>query len=179
MKPHCILNHFNNHTYTMLQDFVRHFHVLLPRGTSPTKSGIREFFRRIHLPPAGYQVGNTMVRILETSSFVFLSVGLQHCAYLNVPAWRRCSCGRRSVSVFRPSSTRKSCGESSRCSAASGPSWRGSTLLAWGGPLVSSRWDHVVWRRSGHEQFYILAPVFSFMQLNQYFIFWLAIKLLL
>lgn len=44
-----------------MQDFVRHFHVLLPRGTSPTKSGIREFFRRIHLPPAGYQVGNTMV----------------------------------------------------------------------------------------------------------------------
>lgn len=48
-----------------VQEFVRHFHVLLPRGTSPTKSGIREFFRRIHLPPAGYQVGHTMVRVLE------------------------------------------------------------------------------------------------------------------
>uniref|UniRef100_A0A671X7H0 Myosin IXAb n=1 Tax=Sparus aurata TaxID=8175 RepID=A0A671X7H0_SPAAU len=47
------------------QDFVRHFFVLLPRGTSPTKSGIREFFRRIHLPPAGYQVGNTMVFLRE------------------------------------------------------------------------------------------------------------------
>uniref|UniRef100_A0A4W6C174 Myosin IXAb n=1 Tax=Lates calcarifer TaxID=8187 RepID=A0A4W6C174_LATCA len=47
------------------QEFVRHFHVLLPRGTSPTKSGIREFFRRIHLPPAGYQVGNTMVFLRE------------------------------------------------------------------------------------------------------------------
>uniref|UniRef100_A0A8C4IMD7 Unconventional myosin-IXa-like n=1 Tax=Dicentrarchus labrax TaxID=13489 RepID=A0A8C4IMD7_DICLA len=47
------------------QDFVHHFHVLLPRGTSPTKSGIREFFRRIHLPPAGYQVGNTMVFLRE------------------------------------------------------------------------------------------------------------------
>ncbi|XP_078139376.1 unconventional myosin-IXAa-like [Centroberyx gerrardi] len=47
------------------QDFVRHFHVLLPRGTSPTKSGIREFFRQIHLPPAGYQVGNTMVFLRE------------------------------------------------------------------------------------------------------------------
>ncbi|KAA8590309.1 hypothetical protein FQN60_014243, partial [Etheostoma spectabile] len=46
-------------------DFVHHFHVLLPRGTSPTKSGIREFFRRIHLPPAGYQVGNTMVFLRE------------------------------------------------------------------------------------------------------------------
>ncbi|KAM4734078.1 LOW QUALITY PROTEIN: unconventional myosin-IXAa-like [Anableps anableps] len=48
------------------QEFVRHFHVLLPRGTSPTKSGIREFFRRIHLPPAGYQVGHTMVFLRET-----------------------------------------------------------------------------------------------------------------
>ncbi|XP_017292504.1 unconventional myosin-IXAb isoform X3 [Kryptolebias marmoratus] len=47
------------------KDFVHHFHVLLPRGTSPTKSGIREFFRRIHLPPAGYQVGNTMVFLRE------------------------------------------------------------------------------------------------------------------
>ncbi|XP_067358322.1 unconventional myosin-IXAb-like isoform X3 [Channa argus] len=47
------------------QEFVRHFHVLLPRGTSPTKSGIREFFRQIHLLPAGYQVGNTMVFLRE------------------------------------------------------------------------------------------------------------------
>ncbi|KAI4796255.1 hypothetical protein KUCAC02_027864 [Chaenocephalus aceratus] len=53
-----------NIKYTF-QDFVRHFHILLPRGTSPTKSGIREFFRRIHLPPAGYQVGNTMVFLRE------------------------------------------------------------------------------------------------------------------
>ncbi|KAM6973365.1 unconventional myosin-IXAb [Aplochiton taeniatus] len=47
------------------QDFVRHFQVLSPRGTSPTKSGVREFFRQIHLPPAGYQVGNTMVFLRE------------------------------------------------------------------------------------------------------------------
>ncbi|CAJ1056067.1 unconventional myosin-IXAa-like [Xyrichtys novacula] len=47
------------------QDFVRHFHVLLPRGTKPTKSGIREFFRQIHLLPAGYQVGHTMVFLRE------------------------------------------------------------------------------------------------------------------
>ncbi|XP_054633613.1 unconventional myosin-IXa-like isoform X7 [Dunckerocampus dactyliophorus] len=47
------------------QDFVRHFHVLLPRGTSSTKSGIREFFRQIHLLPAGYQVGNTTVFLRE------------------------------------------------------------------------------------------------------------------
>lgn len=42
---------------------MRHFHVLLPRGTSPTKSGIRDFFRRTHIPPAGYQVGHTMVQL--------------------------------------------------------------------------------------------------------------------
>lgn len=36
--------------------------MLVPQDISSTKSGIREFFRRIHLPPAGYQVGNTMVR---------------------------------------------------------------------------------------------------------------------
>ncbi|XP_076025935.1 unconventional myosin-IXAb-like isoform X2 [Genypterus blacodes] len=47
------------------KDFVRQFHVLLPQRTSPTKSGIREFFRLIHLPPAGYQVGNTMVFLRE------------------------------------------------------------------------------------------------------------------
>ncbi|XP_037109341.1 unconventional myosin-IXAb isoform X5 [Syngnathus acus] len=47
------------------QDFVRHFHVLLPRGTTATKSGVREFFRQIHLMPAGYQVGNTTVFLRE------------------------------------------------------------------------------------------------------------------
>ncbi|KAM9808240.1 unconventional myosin-IXAa-like [Neosynchiropus ocellatus] len=48
------------------QEFVRHFHVLLPQRTSPTKSGIREFFRQIHLPPVGYQVGHTMVFLRES-----------------------------------------------------------------------------------------------------------------
>ncbi|XP_041705844.2 unconventional myosin-IXAa [Coregonus clupeaformis] len=47
------------------QDFVRHFRVLLPDITRPTKSGIREFFRQVHLAPAGYQVGNTMVFLRE------------------------------------------------------------------------------------------------------------------
>ncbi|XP_024912260.1 unconventional myosin-IXa-like isoform X3 [Cynoglossus semilaevis] len=47
------------------QDFVHHFHVLLPRGMSPTKSAIRDFFRKVHLPPAGYQVGSTMVFLRE------------------------------------------------------------------------------------------------------------------
>uniref|UniRef100_A0A6Q2XYG2 Myosin IXA n=1 Tax=Esox lucius TaxID=8010 RepID=A0A6Q2XYG2_ESOLU len=48
-----------------LQDFVRHFRVLLADNTRPTKSGIREFFRQVHLAPAGYQVGNTMVFLRE------------------------------------------------------------------------------------------------------------------
>lgn len=130
----------------MLQDFVHHFHVLLHRDTSPTKSGIRDFFRRIHLPPAGYQVGNTMVRSLETLHSPLLVQ--QHLMFEMTAegncVWRRCSCGRQSVSVFRPSCTRKSCGELSTCSAASEPSWRGSTLLTWGEPPVSSRWDFVV-----------------------------------
>lgn len=62
-----LMSHF---TFMMssFQDFVRHFHVLMPHGTTPTKSGIREFFRRSHLPPAGYQVGNTMVLILTDFS---------------------------------------------------------------------------------------------------------------
>ncbi|CAB1331705.1 unnamed protein product [Coregonus sp. 'balchen'] len=47
------------------KDFVRHFRVLLPDITRPTKSGIREFFRQVHLAPAGYQVGNTMVFLRE------------------------------------------------------------------------------------------------------------------
>ncbi|XP_045083103.1 unconventional myosin-IXAb isoform X2 [Coregonus clupeaformis] len=47
------------------QDFVCHFRVLLPDSTRPTKSGIREFFRQVHLAPAGYQVGNTMVFLRE------------------------------------------------------------------------------------------------------------------
>uniref|UniRef100_A0A3P8XD15 Myosin IXA n=1 Tax=Esox lucius TaxID=8010 RepID=A0A3P8XD15_ESOLU len=47
------------------QDFVRHFRVLLADNTRPTKSGIREFFRQVHLAPAGYQVGNTMVFLRE------------------------------------------------------------------------------------------------------------------
>ncbi|KAL0967924.1 hypothetical protein UPYG_G00259890 [Umbra pygmaea] len=47
------------------QEFVRHFRVLLADNTPPTKSGIREFFRQVHLAPAGYQVGNTLVFLRE------------------------------------------------------------------------------------------------------------------
>ncbi|XP_034031829.1 unconventional myosin-IXa-like isoform X3 [Thalassophryne amazonica] len=60
----CIRQSGYSNKYTF-QDFVHHFRVLLPRGTNPTKSSIRDFFRRIHLPPAGYQVGHTMVFLRE------------------------------------------------------------------------------------------------------------------
>uniref|UniRef100_A0AAY4E4Z7 Unconventional myosin-IXa-like n=1 Tax=Denticeps clupeoides TaxID=299321 RepID=A0AAY4E4Z7_9TELE len=49
------------------QDFVRHFHVLLPHGTSATQRGIREFLRQIELPPDSFQVGITMVFLREVS----------------------------------------------------------------------------------------------------------------
>uniref|UniRef100_A0A8B9Z559 Myosin IXA n=1 Tax=Buteo japonicus TaxID=224669 RepID=A0A8B9Z559_9AVES len=47
------------------QDFVNHFHVLLPRGISPSKHNIHDFFRKIKLDPDNYQVGRTMVFIKE------------------------------------------------------------------------------------------------------------------
>ncbi|XP_030630766.1 unconventional myosin-IXAb [Chanos chanos] len=50
------------HTF---QDFVRHFHVLLPQGTSSTQLSIRDFLQKVNLDPAGYQVGTTMVFLRE------------------------------------------------------------------------------------------------------------------
>ncbi|KAM7151108.1 unconventional myosin-IXa isoform 4-T6 [Macrochelys suwanniensis] len=47
------------------QDFVDHFHVLLPRGISPSKHNIHDFFRKIKLSPDNYQVGRTMVFMKE------------------------------------------------------------------------------------------------------------------
>ncbi|XP_074863404.1 unconventional myosin-IXa isoform X2 [Carettochelys insculpta] len=47
------------------QDFVDHFHVLLPRGISPSKHNILDFFRKIKLNPDNYQVGRTMVFMKE------------------------------------------------------------------------------------------------------------------
>lgn len=69
----------------MFQDFVHHFHVLLPRGMSPTKSAIRDFFRKVHLPPAGYQVGSTMVCVCVCSP------GLDQCWSLGLGV-EKCSC---------------------------------------------------------------------------------------
>nr|XP_047937353.1 unconventional myosin-IXa isoform X3 [Anser cygnoides] len=47
------------------QDFVNHFHVLLPQGISPSKHNIHDFFRKIKLNPDNYQVGRTMVFVKE------------------------------------------------------------------------------------------------------------------
>ncbi|XP_071464540.1 unconventional myosin-IXa isoform X5 [Marmota flaviventris] len=47
------------------QDFVSHFHVLLPRNTIPSKLNIQDFFRKINLNPDNYQVGKTMVFLKE------------------------------------------------------------------------------------------------------------------
>ncbi|XP_051652321.1 unconventional myosin-IXa isoform X6 [Manacus candei] len=47
------------------QDFVDHFHVLLPQGVSPSKHNIHDFFRKIKLDPDNYQVGRTMVFMKE------------------------------------------------------------------------------------------------------------------
>ncbi|XP_053127814.1 unconventional myosin-IXa isoform X2 [Hemicordylus capensis] len=47
------------------QDFVDHFHVLLPRGTIPSKQNIQDFFRKTKTSPENYQVGRTMVFMKE------------------------------------------------------------------------------------------------------------------
>ncbi|XP_042332591.1 LOW QUALITY PROTEIN: unconventional myosin-IXa [Sceloporus undulatus] len=47
------------------QDFVDHFHVLLPRGTIPSKQNIQDFFRRTKTDPDNYQVGRMMVFMKE------------------------------------------------------------------------------------------------------------------
>ncbi|NXX95728.1 MYO9A protein, partial [Centropus bengalensis] len=47
------------------QDFVNHFHVLLPQGISPSKHNIHDFFRKIKLDPEHYQVGKTMIFVKE------------------------------------------------------------------------------------------------------------------
>uniref|UniRef100_A0A8C5X8M5 Myosin IXA n=1 Tax=Malurus cyaneus samueli TaxID=2593467 RepID=A0A8C5X8M5_9PASS len=47
------------------QDFVNHFHVLLPQRISPSKHNIQDFFWKIKLDPDNYQVGRTMVFMKE------------------------------------------------------------------------------------------------------------------
>ncbi|XP_072837945.2 unconventional myosin-IXa isoform X2 [Pogona vitticeps] len=47
------------------QDFVGHFHVLLPPGTVPSKQNIQDFLRKTKITPDSYQVGRTMVFLKE------------------------------------------------------------------------------------------------------------------
>ncbi|XP_023568235.1 unconventional myosin-IXa isoform X4 [Octodon degus] len=47
------------------QDFVSHFHVLLPQNIIPSKFNIQNFFRKINLNPDSYQVGKTMIFLKE------------------------------------------------------------------------------------------------------------------
>ncbi|XP_059393145.1 unconventional myosin-IXAa isoform X9 [Carassius carassius] len=49
------------------QDFVRHFHVLLPEGSNQTsQEAIRRYLHQVDLTPEGFQVGRTMVFLRET-----------------------------------------------------------------------------------------------------------------
>ncbi|ETE66949.1 Myosin-IXa, partial [Ophiophagus hannah] len=47
------------------QDFVDHFHVLLPRGTVPSKQNIEGFFKKTKTNSDSFQVGRTMVFMKE------------------------------------------------------------------------------------------------------------------
>uniref|UniRef100_A0A286X9N6 Unconventional myosin-IXa n=1 Tax=Cavia porcellus TaxID=10141 RepID=A0A286X9N6_CAVPO len=47
------------------QDFVSHFHVLLPQSIIPSKFNIQDFFGKINLNPDSYQVGKTMIFLKE------------------------------------------------------------------------------------------------------------------
>ncbi|XP_072517059.1 unconventional myosin-IXAa isoform X2 [Salminus brasiliensis] len=47
------------------QEFVRHFHVMLPEELRPTQEGIRRYLGRMDLTPDGFQVGHTMVFLRE------------------------------------------------------------------------------------------------------------------
>ncbi|XP_054418171.1 unconventional myosin-IXa isoform X7 [Pteronotus mesoamericanus] len=47
------------------QDFVSHFHVLLPQNIIPSKFNIQDFFRKININPDNYQVGKSMVFLKE------------------------------------------------------------------------------------------------------------------
>ncbi|XP_078126781.1 unconventional myosin-IXAa isoform X1 [Sander vitreus] len=47
------------------KDFVHHFCVLLPEGTSATREGIQQSLDQLDLEPDGYQVGKTMVFLRE------------------------------------------------------------------------------------------------------------------
>ncbi|KAI4904764.1 hypothetical protein NFI96_015365 [Prochilodus magdalenae] len=47
------------------QEFVRHFHVLLPEDLQPTQESISRYLFHVGLPPDGFQVGSSMVFLHE------------------------------------------------------------------------------------------------------------------
>ncbi|XP_062869423.1 unconventional myosin-IXAa [Trichomycterus rosablanca] len=47
------------------QDFVRHFHVMLPEDLQPTQEDIRHYLSQVDLSPDGFQVGRNMVFMRE------------------------------------------------------------------------------------------------------------------
>uniref|UniRef100_A0A3B4CUI6 Myosin IXA n=1 Tax=Pygocentrus nattereri TaxID=42514 RepID=A0A3B4CUI6_PYGNA len=47
------------------QEFVRHFHVMLPEDLEPTQESIRSYLCQVDLPPDGFQVGSSMVFLRE------------------------------------------------------------------------------------------------------------------
>jgi len=62
---HIIFLWFYNIFLFIFQDFVSHFHVLLPRNIIPSKFNIQDFFRKINLNSDNYQVGKSMVFLKE------------------------------------------------------------------------------------------------------------------
>lgn len=73
------------------QDFVHHFRVLLPEGSSATREGIQQCLDQLDLEPDAYQVGKTMVFTLPSPFQFFSTVKLgvtsvfnvTHCHFLN------------------------------------------------------------------------------------------------
>lgn len=65
------------------QDFVNHFHVLLPQGISPSKHNVHDFFRKIKLNPDNYQVGRTMVNVY----LLKIKICLHLCAVILAPLY--------------------------------------------------------------------------------------------
>lgn len=50
------------------QEFVRHFHVMLPEDLQATQEDVRHYLCQVDLAPDGFQVGRTMVW-LQLSAF--------------------------------------------------------------------------------------------------------------
>nr|XP_060611564.1 unconventional myosin-IXa isoform X9 [Anolis sagrei ordinatus] len=89
------------------EDFVDHFHVLLPRGTVPSKQNIQDFFRKTKVDSEIYQVGQTMVFLKEQGRQ--LLQGLLHEEVLRritlLQSWFRAMLHRRHFLNLRQAAT--------------------------------------------------------------------------